>query len=59
MFNNLRMKTKTNFELEKKVKNKFFSSCPSFIFASYTFISPNLRMIFFKLHTWVDLKAAP
>ena len=32
----------------KKVKNKFFSSYPSFIFALYTFISPNLQIILKK-----------
>ena len=55
MFRNLK-KTK-KIQLKKKVKNKFFSSCPSFVFALYTLTSPNLQIILKKdLHTWVDLK---
>ena len=51
---------KINFELEKKVKNKFFSSYPSFVFALYTLISPNLHIILKKdLHTHVNLKEKP
>ena len=47
-------------QLKKKVKNKFFSSCHSFIFELYTLISPNLLIILKKkLHIQVDLKEAP
>ena len=60
MFRNLRKKIKKQFELEKKVKTKTFSSCPNFIFGLYNLISPNLQIILKKkLHTWVDLKEAP
>ena len=41
---------KKEIELEKKVKNKFFSNCPSFIFAPYTLISPNLHIILKKIN---------
>ena len=45
MFRNLRKKTK-KIELEKKVKNNFFSSCPNIVFALYT--SSNLYIILKK-----------
>ena len=53
MFRNLRKKK--NF---KKVKNKIFSSCLSFIFVLYTLIFPNLPFEK-KSFTWIDLKKAP
>ena len=37
-----------NFELGKSVKNNFFCSCLSLIFAPYTLISPNLHIILKK-----------
>ena len=47
MFRNLMKKTK-KFQLEKKVKNNFFSSCLNFDFALYILISPNLQIILKK-----------
>ena len=59
MFRILREKTKKT-ELEKKFKNKIFSTCPSFVFAPYTLISPNLHIILkSKLHIQVDLEEVP
>ena len=58
MFRNLRQK---NFELEKKVKNKFFLAALVSVLPIYTFISPNLHIILKKklqLHTKLDLKEA-
>ena len=46
MFSNLKEKTKKN-SIGKKVQNQFFSSCPNFVFAFYTLVSPNLQ-IFLK-----------
>ena len=43
----LKKKTKKKFNW-KKVKNNFFPSCPRFVFALYTLISPNLQMILKK-----------
>ena len=43
---------KEKFELKKKIKNKFFSSYPSFVFALYTLISPNLHVILRKNITY-------
>ena len=51
MFKNLERKTK-KFQLEKKVKNKFFFSCLSFVFVLYTLISPNLQIILKKKFTY-------
>ena len=51
MFRNVRKKPK-KFESEKKVKNKKISSCSSFVFAPYNFISPNLQIIFLKKNTY-------
>ena len=60
MFKNLRKKTKKKSQLEKKVKNNFFSSCSSYFFALFILISPDLQLILKKkLHTWVDLNDAP
>ena len=39
---------KKKFELGKKVKNNYFSSCSSFAFVSYTLLSPNLHIILNK-----------
>ena len=44
MFRILRKKTK-KFELEKIVKNNFFSSYLNFVFTLYILISPNLHII--------------
>ena len=56
MFTNVMKKTK-KFELEKIQKYKKNSSWPSFIFALYTLISPNLQIILKrKLHTQIDFK---
>ena len=41
---------RNNFELENKVKNKYFSNCLSFVFAPYTLISPNLHIILKKTY---------
>ena len=54
MFRNLQKKTKKYFKLEKKVKNNFFSSYPSFIFAPYTLISPNIHIILKKKIMYPD-----
>ena len=51
MFRNLKKKTKKN-QLEKKVKNKFFSSCPSFDFALASLISPTLQITLKKKTTY-------
>ena len=39
MFRNLKKKTKKNIQLKKEVKNKFFSSYPTFIFDQKLFIT--------------------
>ena len=38
-----------NFQLKEEVKDNTFSSCPNFVFALYTLISPNLKIIFKKI----------
>ena len=38
MFRNLKKKTKKNL-MKKKVKNKFFSTCPTFVFDQKLFIT--------------------
>ena len=52
MIRNLKKKTKI-FQLKQKVKNKFFSCNPKFIFALFTLISPNLQVIL-KKFTYLD-----
>ena len=49
MFRNLKKKTTKNFDWKKKSFNFIFSSCPSFAFALYTLISPNLQIILKKI----------
>ena len=44
---------KKKFQVENKVKNKVFSSCPNFVFALYTLISPNLQIILKKKNTYL------
>ena len=57
MFRNLKKKTQKKLDLKNKVKNKFFPSFPTSVFALSTFICPNLQIILEKnLHTYVDLK---
>ena len=56
MFGNLKKKTK-KYQLEIKVKNKFFSSCLSFVFVFYTLLSPNLQIVLEKnSYTHIDIK---
>ena len=46
-------KKKENTKIEQKVKNKFFSSCSSFVFDQKLFITFFLYMISYKLHSHV------
>ena len=54
MFRNLKKKKTKKISIEKKLKNQFFSSCPSFIFALYTLISLSVQIILKKNFTYPD-----
>ena len=44
MFRNIKKKTKKDFNWKKK-SNIIFLNCSSFVFALYTLISPNLKIM--------------